>query len=80
MRNLTALTFSLTLALTLALALPNAHANENKTKDEEILLTMECKNGRWEITYAKNKEVIRQTQADKLQGKPCIIENQREKP
>ena len=75
MRNLTALTF-----LTLALALTNAHANDGKaSKTEETLLTMECKNGRWEITYAKNQEVIRQTQADKLQGKPCIIENRREK-
>lgn len=67
MRNLTALT--LTLALTLALA----HANDGKakTKNEEILLMLECKNGRWEITYAKNEEVIRQTQADKMQGQPC---------
>ena len=71
MRNLTALT----LALTLALALPNAHANDEKAsktdKTEETLLIMECKNGRWQITYAKNQEVIKQTQADKLQGKPC---------
>jgi hypothetical protein len=76
MRNLTALTLALTLAL--ALTNPNAHANDGKAKpkNEETLLTVECKNGRWEITYAKNQEVIRQTQADKLQGQPCY--NQKE--
>ena len=68
MRNLTALT----LALTLALALPNAHANDRKaSKTEETLLRMACKNGRWEITYAKNEEIVKITQADKMQGKPC---------
>jgi hypothetical protein len=74
MQNLTALTLSLTLAL--ALTNQNAHANQNKTKDEETLLTMECKNGRWEITYAKNQKVIKDSQADKMQGKPCY--NQKE--
>lgn len=68
MRNLTALT----LALTLALALPNAHANDGKaSKTEETLLRMECRNGKWEITYAKNEEIVKITQADKMQGKPC---------
>ena len=80
MRNLTALTLALTLALTFALAFtsPNAHANDRKAsktdKTEETLLRIECKNGRWEITYAKNEEIVKITQADKLQGKPCIIE------
>ena len=67
MKNLTALTS----ALTLALALTTALTTQAKEKDEETLLTMECKNGKWQITYAKNQEVIKQTQADKLQGKPC---------
>jgi hypothetical protein len=69
MKNLTVITL---VALTLALTSPNAHAKETKNpKDEETLLIMECKNGRWEITYAKNQKVIKDSQADKMQGKPC---------
>jgi hypothetical protein len=71
MRNLTALT----LALTLALNLSQAHANDGKAsktdKTEGTLLRMECRNGKWEITYAKNEEIVKKTQADKLQGQPC---------
>ncbi len=72
MRNLTALT----LILTLALALQNAHG---KASEEEILLMLECKNGRWEITYAKNEEIVKITQADKMQGKPCYNQGNGEK-
>ncbi len=76
MRNLIALTLAL-----LALALPNAHANNGKAKpkNEEILLMLECRNERWEITYAKNEEIVKITQADKLQGKPCYNQGNGEK-
>ncbi|MCI4453449.1 MAG: hypothetical protein JHC25_00705 [Thermodesulfobacterium sp.] len=66
MKKLTALT----LALAISLLNPNAHAND---KTEETLLKMECRNGKWIITYAKSKQIIKQTQAYKLQGKRCII-------
>jgi len=81
MKNLTALT--LALAMNLTLLSPNAHANDGKaSKDkEEILLMLECKNGRWEITYAKNEEIVKKTQADKMQGQPCYNqENGGKKP
>jgi hypothetical protein len=73
MKKLTALT--LALAMNLTLLNPNAHANNEKakTKNEETLLIMECRNGKWIITYAKNKEIVKKTQAYKLQGKRCII-------
>ncbi len=73
MRNLTTLTLALTLAL------PNAHANDGKASKEEKLLKMECRNGRWKITYAKNEEIVKITQADKMQGQQCYNQGTGEK-
>lgn len=50
---------------------PASQPQPQTDTDEEILLVVECINGKWKITKAKNEEVIKETQADKLEGKPC---------
>ena len=51
--------------------------NNKNNNDEEILLIIECQNGKQKITYAKNKQIIQQTKANKIEGKEC--ENQEQK-
>jgi hypothetical protein len=68
MKRATAIITSALLFLNLASAKTN---KTEETQDEETQLELKCIKGKWRITYAKNKKVIAETKANRLEGKPC---------